>query len=471
MAARNNEAYEYYDKVLKKATQVLAPMVDQSELAFRMLSRKYGAQLCFSPMYHASVFIRDKLYREDALLSCPDDRPLVIQFCANDPEILLQASLLAQDHCDGIDINLGCPQAIARKGHYGAFLQDEWETIAKMIKICHKNLKVPISCKIRIFKSLERTIDYTKMLVSSGCQLLTVHGRSREQKGTVTGIADWNYVKEIKKVVNIPVFSNGNIQYLKDIKKCIEETDVDGVMVAEGSLHNPAIFKGINPICWDMALEYISFAKIYKLRNNSIARGHIFKMCHHGLSQHTIVRDMVGNSKTLEELEHAMKTLKDICIQNCQTGNKNINENNLLPFPHWISQPYVRPSRPITNLSTKINNNDAIESTENKNSGEISNKKRKRLIRKHGSNIPKQTVEIKDLINTYKAKKMNSRPKYEMCTNCGNPRGANCAYSLCKTCCKIRNKKIPGNCLQHSQRRKKRIKTVESNTEFELKHN
>jgi len=204
---------------------VMAPMVKQSERPFRAMVRSHGCSLCYTEMFMADEFAASAEYRRRALGDGVDDHPLFLQFAANDPKVLLQAALAAQElgatqmphmtqhvhYCsvslcivsltmsvfcsfqmseppgwafkaDGVDLNLGCPQRRAREGRYGAWLandEHEWPMIAEMISACSRcsDLRIPICCKIRLQHTLAGTIKFAKLLQDAGCPLLAIHGR------------------------------------------------------------------------------------------------------------------------------------------------------------------------------------------------------------------------------------------------------------------------------------------------------
>ena len=66
---------------------------------------------------------------------------------------------------------------IAKRGHFGSFLQDEWDLLTKMIGEADNNVDIPITAKVRIFEDVDKTVAYAKMLEAAGAQFLTVHGR------------------------------------------------------------------------------------------------------------------------------------------------------------------------------------------------------------------------------------------------------------------------------------------------------
>lgn len=209
-------------------------------------------------MFHARLFAEEEKYRKAHFQSTkPDapselwldgnpkfDRPLFVQFCANDTEHLLNAAKQVAPYCDAVDLNLGCPQGIARKGHYGAFLQEDQGLIFDLINTLHKELDVPVTAKIRVLETKEKSLEYAQNVLKAGASILTVHGRRREQKGHLTGVADWSFIKYLRD--NLPketvIFANGNILQDGDVQQCLDATGADGVMSAEGNLSDPGVF-------------------------------------------------------------------------------------------------------------------------------------------------------------------------------------------------------------------------------------
>jgi Dihydrouridine synthase (Dus) len=122
-----NHRYAFFQSI-GSPKLVVAPMVDHSELPYRMLTRKYGADLVFTQMFSSNCWVQSMDYKHLNFSTCPDDRPLIIQFAGNDPQTMLKAAKSVEGCCDAIDINLGCPQGIAKRGHYGC-KADSYNTV------------------------------------------------------------------------------------------------------------------------------------------------------------------------------------------------------------------------------------------------------------------------------------------------------------------------------------------------------
>lgn len=369
MTADKLNGRELY-KAIGKPRTIVAPMVDQSELAWRILSRRYGAELCYTPMYHARLFATEEKYREKMLSDLDgdleQDRPLIVQFCANDPEYLLKAAQLVEDKCDAVDLNLGCPQGIARKGKYGAFLMDDWDLVYKLINNLHKNLKIPVTAKIRVYDDWEKSLEYAKMVLSAGAQFITIHGRTREMKGQKTGLANWEILKYIRD--NLPkdqvFFANGNILYPEDLDKCRDTTGCDGVMSAEGNLYNPGLFWTKDndiekqfPRVDKIFREYFDILKVCPGEASRHAmKGHIFKLLHALLNVHKDLRPKIGqmkNNASLEDWEVLVTEIEEIVAKIYE--QPNIKELDVITngeiqswggyyktIPYWRCQPYFR---------------------------------------------------------------------------------------------------------------------------------
>ena len=406
-------SWDFY-RSMGSPKRVVAPMVDQSELPWRVLSRRYGSDLVYTPMINAKLFVdvnckRNKtryqeinfnktLAEEGAhTLSLPPtsddtDRPLLVQFCANDPDILLKAAEVVQDRCDGVDLNLGCPQHIAKRGHYGSFLMEDWPLIFSLINILHINLKVPVTAKMRVYDSLEKTIAYARMLERAGAQIITVHGRTREMKGHKTGLADWAKIRAVKNAVNVPVFANGNVLYPQDWRDSLAQTTADGVMSAEGNLYNPAIFADPLPSqpshMWPHAPQ-LPFPSITAIGNEyldivadlktptqaSAIKAHLFRLCRPALEVHRDLREVLGKShldpklrgheavkpyrdflsllderlahdRTLEKYQHPPDVALPGSIPLLPRDKDQEDKHRPAYIPHWLAQPYFRPPLP-----------------------------------------------------------------------------------------------------------------------------
>lgn len=112
---------------------------------------------------------------------------------------------------------------------------EELELLADIVSTLSKNLRIPVTCKTRIYKDFSRSVRLLDTLVDAGASLITVHGRTREEKKQLIRACDWSMLKRIKAHFaerGVPVICNGGVATMNDFQRCLRSTGADGVMVS-----------------------------------------------------------------------------------------------------------------------------------------------------------------------------------------------------------------------------------------------
>lgn len=252
--------------ILPERPLFLAPMEDVTDIGFRMLCKRFGAQMVYTEFVSAEALVRSIKSTVSKLTVCDEERPVGIQIYGRDAEAMVEAARIVEDqaHPDIIDINFGCPvKKVASKGAGAGMLQD----IPKLLDITRQvvnAVKTPVTVKTRLGWSNERIVmgnnpsepylisnpdpdtgiitDLAERLQDCGIQALTIHGRTRSQM--YTGNADWSLIGEVKRNprIHIPIIGNGDITSLQQADEAFDKYGVDAVMIGRATFGCPWFF-------------------------------------------------------------------------------------------------------------------------------------------------------------------------------------------------------------------------------------
>ena len=329
-------------ETMRSGAKIVAPMVGGSELAFRLLCRRHGATVAYTPMLEASKFLEDAEFKSQFFQTHSEDKPLVAHFCGNDPSIVGAACKeAARLGADAVDLNLGCPQRVAYAGHYGSYLmkQEDRELVKSIVRAMRRDTPphVVVCVKIRLMDTQPDTLQLVEDLRDSGAQVVALHGRRRatwhrDGPGARDGPANLDAIRQVKEAVgdSVVIVSNGNVRNCAEADEALALTKAGGVMSAEGLLNDPALFE--DAVCTDVNEE--------RLRKIALALEYLALVDEHGnpagyrsIAFHCrrIAKDALEAFDALDELldgpdVDAARKVLERCRQYC-TGEKNYEED------------------------------------------------------------------------------------------------------------------------------------------------
>lgn len=224
----------------------LAPMAGVTDLAFRRVCRRFGADYTVTEMVSAKALVYKDVKTRSLLVIGEDEHPCAAQIFGSEPEVMEEAAGLAREisGADIIDINMGCPVGKVAGNGDGCALMREPEKAMKIIEGVVRGAGAPVTVKFRKGwdKGSVNAVEFAKMCREAGASAVAVHGRTRTQM--YSGVADWDIIRDVKRAVDIPVFANGDIFKPEDVPHILRYTGCDGAMIGRGAFGDPWIFSG-----------------------------------------------------------------------------------------------------------------------------------------------------------------------------------------------------------------------------------
>lgn len=225
----------------------LAPLTTVGNLPFRRLCKKLGADITCSEMAVAVPLLQGHAAEWALLKRHESENFFGVQVCGCSPPQMSRIAQLLEEtvDCDFVDINMGCPIDLIFKKGMGSGLMIRNRPVEIIARTMASLMTRQLTIKMRtgVYKDKNVAHNLFPKLEGLGVSALTIHGRSREQR--YTKLADWDYISECKRTVQIPVFGNGDILNYEDYYARKEESGVDGIMLARGALIKPWLFTEI----------------------------------------------------------------------------------------------------------------------------------------------------------------------------------------------------------------------------------